>query len=427
MEINSEELSFVQSCELLQELGAFDEFGQTTACETLNFGGDALPVFLNEFWTSKQRAGHPLHEISYRACFKPQLPKFFIERLTQPGDVVYDPFMGRGTTLLEAALLGRKAVGCDINPLSERLVRPRLELPQLHEVEARLSDLDLTAVEATGAACGGDSVSVSRDDLLTFYHPITLERILALRAYLWQREASGEIDPVDRWIRMVATNRLTGHSTGFFSVYTMPPNQAVSAQSQRKINARRAQTPSERDLKSIILKKSRSLLRGLSEADRSTLQVAGPMARYLTRSCDATPELENNSVDLVVTSPPFLDVVDYQTDNWLRGWFNHIDSTAVPVWQLRKEQDWVARMHDVFAELSRVLKRGGHIAFEVGEVRGATIKMETMVLQAAAGLGFIPELLLINAQEFTKTANCWGVVNGSKGTNTNRVIVLRKG
>src|SRR5512138_1110188 len=76
-----------------------------------------VPTFVNEFWTSRQRAAHSLHEISYRACFKPQLPRFFIERLTSPGERVYDPFMGRGTTLLEAGLLGRKPAGCDINPL----------------------------------------------------------------------------------------------------------------------------------------------------------------------------------------------------------------------------------------------------------------------------------------------------------------------
>ena len=77
-----------------------------------------------EFWTARQRQAHALHEVSYRACFKPQLPAFFIERLTAPGDVVYDPFMGRGTTPLQAALMGRGAVGSDINPLSAALVRP---------------------------------------------------------------------------------------------------------------------------------------------------------------------------------------------------------------------------------------------------------------------------------------------------------------
>src|ERR1700722_681661 len=88
-----------------------------------------VPTFVNEFWTAKQRAASRLHEISYRACFKPQLPRFFIERLTRPGDIVYDPFMGRGTTPVEAALLGRVPFGCDINPLSAVLTHPRFTPP----------------------------------------------------------------------------------------------------------------------------------------------------------------------------------------------------------------------------------------------------------------------------------------------------------
>jgi hypothetical protein len=79
---------------LLAELSAFDQFGTKTQLGALNDGEELIPVFINEFWTSKQRAASSLHEISYRACFKPQLPRFFIERLTRPGGLVYDPFLG---------------------------------------------------------------------------------------------------------------------------------------------------------------------------------------------------------------------------------------------------------------------------------------------------------------------------------------------
>ena len=61
-----------------------------------------------------------------------------------PGDVVYDPFMGRGTTLLEAALSGRTPAGCDINPLSAMLAQPRLSPPTERDVVARLAELDLS-------------------------------------------------------------------------------------------------------------------------------------------------------------------------------------------------------------------------------------------------------------------------------------------
>ena len=86
----------------IAELRGFDAFG----AKTIQFEQDGIPYFVNEFWTSGQRQAHSLHEISYRACFKPQLPEFFISRLTAPGEGVYDPFMGRGTTPLQAALHG---------------------------------------------------------------------------------------------------------------------------------------------------------------------------------------------------------------------------------------------------------------------------------------------------------------------------------
>jgi len=113
---------------LSEELQAFAEFGAKTVCTTTvgrTFAGLTVevPTFVNEFWTPRQRQASSLHEISYRACFKPQLPRFFIERLTEPGDTVYDPFMGRGTTPLEAALLGRVPLGNDVNPLSTALLR----------------------------------------------------------------------------------------------------------------------------------------------------------------------------------------------------------------------------------------------------------------------------------------------------------------
>src|SRR5881396_543941 len=128
----------------LDELASFRQFQTSTQLASLGEGDDVVPVFINEFWTSKQRAASSLHEISYRACFKPQLPRFFIERLTAPDDVVYDPFMGRGTTVIEAALLGRVPYGCDINPLSAVLSQPRLSPPSLKDIAERLEKIDFS-------------------------------------------------------------------------------------------------------------------------------------------------------------------------------------------------------------------------------------------------------------------------------------------
>jgi len=79
-----------------------------------------------------------------------------------------------------------------------------------------------------------------------------------------------------------------------------------------------------------------------------------------------------------------------------------------------------------FEEFARIVRPGGKVAFEVGEVRGGRVLLERLVLDAASGLPFAPLGVLVNAQDFTKTANCWGVDNNRKGTNTNRVVILAR-
>ena len=399
---------------LLDELAAFRQFRTRTEVTSLGEGEDAVPVFVNEFWTSKQRAASSLHEISYRACFKPQLPRFFIERLTAENDTVYDPFLGRGTTMIEAALLGRRVAGCDINPLSSILTAPRLRPPTVRDVLDRLANLDW------------NYEGELNEELLTFYHPDTLREICALRSHLLSRDGNHSVAEVDDWIRMVATNRLTGHSAGFFSVYTLPPNQALTPKRQQRINEIRKQIPPRRSVPDLIIRKTESLLQTINGSDRSRLSEAAADVVLLTRSSDRTPEIKGNSVDLIVTSPPFLDVVDYATDNWLRCWFNGIDDKEITLWTFRKPPEWAEAMERVFRELRRVLKPRGYIAFEVGEVRRGKLRMEELVIPAAKAAKLTPVLVLINSQEFTKTSNCWGVTNQIAGTNTNRVILLRK-
>ena len=370
--------------------------------------------YVSEYWTSRQRCASSLHEISYRACYKPQLPRFFIERLSEPGDLVFDPFGGRGTTALEAALLGRRAASNDVNPLSEILAAPRLRPPRVEEVERRLADLRL------------DRSARAEIDLSMFYHPETEGEIASLKAYLSERRASGKEDDLDRWIRMVATNRLTGHSSGFFSVYTFPPNQAVSAERQKLINAKRGQTPPYRDVRALILKKTRSLLKDVSDETRATLR--NIEARFLTGDARQTP-LAARSVRLAVTSPPFLNVVDYAGDNWLRCWFNGVDAeaTGAKITAPSSVEEWRAAMGETLRELHRVVAPGGAVAFEVGEARGGTILLDEIVAPLGEEAGFEVEGALLNLQRFTKTANIWGVANNEKGTNTNRVVVMRRG
>jgi len=387
-----------------------------TQTDTISIENGDFKSFINQFWTSRQRRGSSLHEISYRACFKPQLPRFFIERLTNKGGRVYDPFSGRGTTPLEAGLLGRSIVMNDINPLSKILTLPRLDPPNLDELKVRLDEIDL-----------GDE-NRADIDLSMFYHSRTESQIMGLRTYLIERNGEGSNDNVDDWIRMVATNRLTGHSRGFFSVYTLPPNQAVTPNRQILINKKRDQTPEHRKVKDLILKKSRSLLRNLGHDQRNELRSVQDSVLAMSKDASMTTEIEESSIDLTVTSPPFLNIVQYSRDNWLRCWFNGLDAS-----EIEKEMtlpaslpDWEKKMGEVFKELHRITTEGGWVAFEVGEVRNGNIRLEESVIPLGLDAGFDCAGVLINSHRFTKTSNIWGVSNNEIGTNSNRVVLFRK-
>ena len=371
---------------------------------------------VGEFWTAKQRQASSLHEISYRACFKPQLPRYFIERYSKEGDTVYDPFMGRGTTIVEAALLKRNVIGNDVNPLSKILAAPRLEIPGIDEVEERLAEIKFSKKAKASI------------DLSMFYHPDTEAEIVSLQKYLTRRKKDQKEDRVDRWIRMVATNRLTGHSSGFFSVYTLPPNQATRPKSQIRINKLRKQLPEYRNIKKIILKKTRTLLKRVSEDDRKNLHTARVRARFLSTDARRTSNIHAGAIQLTVTSPPFLNIVQYSNDNWLRCWFNSLDDRVVAthITMSRTLDEWCSVMGGVFTELFRITKPAGYVAFEVGELHKGTIKLEEHVIPLGRNAGFRCETVFINTQKFTKTANIWGIQNNESGTNTNRIVLFRK-
>ena len=387
-------------------LSEFVLVNQETSIDKLVLGKENYNKFVNDFWTAEQRQANSIHEISYRACYKPQLPRFFIDIFTEKGDTVYDPFAGRGTTLIEAALMGRNIVSNDVNPLSIILTKPRLNIPRIDEIEDRLDEIEFGQSEAG-------------IDLSMFFDKKTEYEIVSLKNRLLDSD-------VDNWIRMVSTNRLTGHSAGFFSGYTLPPNQAASQKSQKLINARLEIAPPYKNTKEIILKKSKSLLRNINSKLRRELKTIN--STFSSLDSRKTSHIQNASINLTVTSPPFLNIVKYATDNWLRCWFNDIDASEVEsrISLCRTVETWSEIMGSVFDELYRITIPGGWVAFEVGEVNNGKIKLDEHVVPLGLESGFVCAGIMVNSQDFTKTSNIWGVNNMKIGTNTNRIVLFHK-
>ena len=387
----------------------FNTSDKRTELDRVTIGSKNYKRFINEFWTAKQRQANNLHEISYRACYKPQLPKFFIDLFTKSGDIVYDPFAGRGTTLIEAAILNRNIISNDINPLSRILTEPRLNIPTIQQIEERLNQIQFKDSNAD-------------INLSMFYHKDTESEIVCLR---------NELDSsnfIDNWIKMVCTTRLTGHSAGFFSGYTLPPNQATTQKGQILINQKLGISPPYKNTKEIILKKSKALQRNLSPSLIQQLFEVGKNAIFSSKDSKNTFHIPNESVRLTVTSPPFLNIVRYASDNWLRCWFNSIDSRQVEkeIVSCRTVSQWSKMMSFVFDELYRVTLPGGWIAFEVGEVNNGKIKLDEAVVPLGLKSGLDCAGIMVNSQDFTKTSNIWGINNMKVGTNTNRIVIFHK-
>ena len=385
-----------------------------TRVEYLTVNNKSIPKYINEFWTPKQRQSCSLHEISYRACFKAELPRFFINLLTQKDDVIYDSFSGRGTTVIEAGLMGRNIISNDINPLSKILTYPRFFVPTTEDVRSRLDKIPNKKIECD-------------IDLSMFYHPDTLSELLCLRNHLKDNQ-----DSVDKWIQMIATNRLTGHSNYYFSVYTLPPNQAVTAERQIAINKEKKQVPAYRNVKEIILKKHKSLISDLTASNIDNLEKIGKKGNFLCMDSRNSGIMEN-TVQLTVTSPPFLDVVQYADDNWLRCWFNQINEKEIKITQVKSLDEWCDFIKDVFKDLFRITKPNGYVAFEVGELKNGRffrskekIKLEEYVIPLGMDVGFDCICAVINEQNFAKTSNIWGIKNNKTGTNSNRIVLFQK-
>ncbi len=389
----------------------------TTEADHLMTPQGLVPKHCDEFWTAKQRQMHSLHYAnSYRASFKPELPEFFIGRHTRPGDTVGDPFGGRGTTVLQAALMNRTGFSNDVNPLSERLAWPKLNPVTIEEISRRLEEIDLSA-----------PLDLSREeDMSMFYHVDTWREILNLRNYLRTNR-----DSVDRFIEMTALSRLHGHSNGFFSAYSFP-QISIPKVNQAKINLTRGVEPDYREIKSRILKKAKTTLKSGGLKD---LQRLAKSHRLTTGDSRDLKDWPTGSVNLVVTSPPFLNQVDYVQDTWIESWFcgiarEDIEGRIVQTPDLEKWTDFISA---TLSELHRVLADGGLVAMEVGEVRyqGSILNLDEILVNLTCSRAynmhqFKVKEIYVQSQQFTKLANCFKVENNKLGTNTNRIVLMEK-
>ena len=432
----------------------------------------ALPAFPVEAdWKDRARLwGHSFHPLcSYLASFPAALAHAFIDRYSRPGDVVLDPFAGRGTVPLQACVEGRLGVGNDLNPFAHVLTAAKVDPPTAGEAAARLARLridwsfEAPSWEALGAELAGAAgrvlnagrpgtgggghasavgVAVPRAgsgaparegdepvplEVALAYHPRTLGQLLFVRSRL---ELA---DRTDRFLAAAVTGILHGKSRGYLSDL-MPNTFSMAPRYVRDFARRTSFAGPERDVFACLAEKlgrldrdGRPPVRGL--ALLGDARDAGPRMRAALRE-RALPDRAR----LVVMSPPYLRVLKYGYYNWLRAWFLGFDAATIDrtLDDAHRRAPYLAFLRETLAGLLPALTEDAVVVLVIGDVeadRGRRIGDGVGLADAAWEAAAEPEgyrlagIALDPVAAPRKMTKLWGDEAG-QATKVDRILVL---
>jgi site-specific DNA-methyltransferase (adenine-specific) len=390
-------------------------------------------------WKDQPRLwGHSLHPMcSYLASFPAALAHAFIARYSRPGDVVLDPFSGRGTASLQAAAEGRIGVGNDLNPFAHLLTAAKAQPPTAAEARTRSTALRLAwasgsarwlelaaAVQAAPGEGGPEPVPL---EVALAFHPRTFAQLLFLRATLDQRV------PVDRFLAAAIAGILHGKSPSYLSTL-MPNTFSMAPRYVRDFAARTSFSSPERDAFDGLDAKLNRLYRDpLPRA--AGLALLGDARDAGTRAGDALRARGlPDRVRLVLTSPPYLRVVKYGYYNWLRTWFLGYDSRAIDASldDAHHRAPYLAFMREVLHDLRPAMTDDGIAVLVIGDVatdRGRALRdgrdlAERVWESAAAPEGFrLAGIADDDVHAHRKMTKLWGREAG-RATQVDRILVL---
>jgi len=411
-------------------------------------------IALASEWKDQQRLwGHPFHPMcSYLASFPAALTHAFIARYSRPGDVVLDPFSGRGTTPLQACAEGRIGVGNDLNPFAHLLTAAKVEpatraqaatrLAQLRlawnagsagwlalgaRVSAAPSDASALVPRAGSGAAPTDGVEMVPAEVALAFHPRTLGQLLFVRTALRLD------DRTDRFLAAALTGILHGKSASYLSEL-MPNTFSMAPRYVRDFAARTAFASPDRDVFDGLAKKLDRLFRQPPPRTEG-LALLGDARDVAARARAALRASGRpDRARLVVTSPPYLRVVKYGYYNWLRTWFLGFDARAIDAAldDAHHRAPYLAFLRDVLASLRPALTDDAVVVLVIGDVltdrgrqiRGGVGLAERTWEAAAEPEGYkLAGVALDDVAASRKMTKLWGDEAG-RATKMDRILVL---
>jgi site-specific DNA-methyltransferase (adenine-specific) len=426
-------------------------------------------------WKDQQRLwGHSFHPMcSYLASFPAGLVHAFIARYTRPGDVVLDPFSGRGTTPLQACAEGRIGAGNDLNPFAHILTAAKVDPPTKADIKTRVASLRLAwaanagewneladaivadpgstsilvpgpgsrpivAPTGSGADSSGrskartGSIAIRPDssvaaEVALAFHPRTLAQLLYLRAGL------DPDDRTDRFILATMTGILHGKSASYLSA-VMPNTFSMAPRYVRDFVARTGFHSPERDTFALLDDKLRRLYRQPLPATRGIALLGDARDAGVRFGESLRARGLPEKARLVVTSPPYLRVVKYGYYNWLRLWLLGYDASAIDdlLDDAHHHDAYLVFMREVLSGLRSALADDAVIALVIGDVEmdrgrpanGGIGLAESVWEFAAAPEGYrLAGIATDDVAAGRKMTKLWGDEAG-QATKVDRILIL---
>ena len=349
-----------------------------------------IEAVLSEPWeyadADTQRFTHNVHR--YSGKFIPQIASRAISLLTRPGELVVDPYCGSGTTLLEAALLHRRAVGVDLNPLAVLIARVKttpIAEAALNGLVGRLGRaLSLRADETSLPLFGGspeeEVCAIDHDPRLhhewyrKWFQPHVLRDLLAMDLAIR--------DVHEQPLQDVARVAFSDILRRFSNAHSGYPNVMFDKNSPIKAS------PVPAFLKT--LNRNAEMVASLSnvQGSWSDMEIVYGDASAL--------QMDDNTVDAIVSHPPYIGSIPYAeygalSLQWLGTDFKKLDRELTG--GRRQTKDVVRRFEDAYGQMlketHRVLRPGGHAFLMVGNpvVRSETVNLAQMTVRRACEAG----------------------------------------
>lgn len=389
--------------------------------------GDLAEIW-PEWRTLKRKWEHSFHPMcSYMGMFPASLPHYFVQKLTDPGDVVLDPFSGRGSTPLQACVDDRIGVGNDLNPMAFVLTRAKVNPPDATTLRERIDELHLEYERV--------STEHVPDRIEMLYHEDTLSQLVYLKdefgfAGSEPPENLLKLSKSDTFITAMLLGIMHGHSDQYLSVpmpntFSMPDNYVRNFIEEEGLEAPNAN----------VFEKLTSRMRTIF-ADGPPLRTGRALygdVRDLSERL-AGHEDTDGGVDLVFTSPPYLKVLKYGLYNWIRLWFLDEEPDDVDD-RLDDELDfssYLSFMEATYDVVDEVLDPDtGVAAFVIGDVTDGdeTINLAREVaehvVEPMSGLT-VGRIVEDSVPDNEKVSRIWGETKG-KATEIDRILIAHRG